>query len=420
MSVVVVSLHERDAPLEVLERVAVADKDLPKTLALLGDSPNLSEAVVLSTCMRTEVYAVADRFHDGVADIVAFFEQLAGSSSTLSDQLVVAYDDAAARHLFGVAAGLDSAVLGEGEILRQVRDAAQRAREENAIGPVLTGMFRHATEVGKRARTETAIAQGITSLSHLAVALVADELGGDLAKQRAVVVGTGEMGSGIISALRAHSAAPNVVVASRSPARARTEIGDPAVEVIALDQLNDELGRADVIFSATTSDSLVLDLESVQQASALRDGRMLRIVDVSVPRDVDPAVKRLRGVELTDVDDLRRFAETKLDARRREISSVEVIIDEELDRYRVVSRGRTVAPLITALHSRAEELRVEELTRVSARLEALSPEERELVESLTKRLVAKLLHEPTVQLKNAAGSARGERLSEALRNLFGL
>ena len=420
MSVVVVSLHERDAPLELLERVAVGERELPKTLQLLADSPNLSEAVVLSTCMRTEIYAVAERFHDGVADIVALFEQLAGGSQLLEEQLEVAFDDAAARHLFEVAAGVDSAVLGEGEILRQVRHAAERARHERTLGPVLDAMFRDAVKVGKRSRTETAIARGITSLSHLAVALVVRRFGDTLHSRKVVVVGAGEMGRGILGALEHVPGNPAVVLANRSRGRALSVGQASGARVVGLSALGAELSNADVLFSATSGAGVLLDAETVSAVMAARAGRELFIVDAAVPRDIDTAVAQIEGVTLIDLADLRRYADSEMGARRGEIGLVESIIDEELERHRLSARSRAAAPLVTALRSRAEELRSSELDRVRGRLEHLAESDRELVETLTRRIVAKLLHEPTVQVKGAAGSARGERLSDALRTLFDL
>lgn len=422
MSVVVVGLNERDAPLDLLERLAVADRDLPKALAVLCDSPHLSEAVVLSTCMRTEVYAVLERFHDGLADLNAFFQARAGTSpagvAALEERLVVAYDDAAARHLFEVAAGSESAVLGEGEILRQVRHAGERARAERAAGPVLGGLFRHAVEVGKRTRTETAIARGITSLAHVAVALVTERHIEGLDGVRILVVGAGEMGDGMASALAGATGRADIAVMSRS--RARAERLSAAVDgrVAKLSDLADELRRADVVLSATTADEALIGLECATDVMAARPDRPLLIVDAAVPRDVDPAVGRIPGVTLLDLGDLRSYAETQMQARRGELDRVREIVDEELERYRTSQLDRSVAPAVASLRASAEQIRAAEIERMSARLERLDVADREAVEALSRRLVAKLLHEPTVQLKKAAGSARGERLAEALRQLF--
>ena len=225
MSVVVVGIEQREAPLDLLERVAVTDHALPKALASLRDRANLSEAVVVSTCLRTEVYAVVERFHDGVAEIQDFMATLADTTvASLADHLVIRFDDDVADHLFTVASGLDSAVLGESEVLGQVRRAWEKAQHERASGPVLGSLFRHAVETGKRVRSETAIARGITSLSHGAVAMAASRRPGGLEGASILVVGAGEMGEGVAQALAGHGPA-EVVVANRTPARAVAVVG---------------------------------------------------------------------------------------------------------------------------------------------------------------------------------------------------
>src|SRR5450755_3261119 len=217
MSVIVVGLEQRQSPLELLERVTVTDSALPKALGRLRDQSNLSEAVILSTCLRTEVYAVVERFHDGVAELQEFLATISGGPvEALAEHLTVRFDDDVTSHLFTVAAGLDSAVLGESEVLGQVRRAWERAQQEQVSGPVLGALFRHAVETGKRVRSETAIARGITSLSHGAVALAATRRSGGLAGARVLVVGAGEMGEGVVRALGGLDIA-GVTVANRTP-----------------------------------------------------------------------------------------------------------------------------------------------------------------------------------------------------------
>jgi glutamyl-tRNA reductase len=419
-----VGLHERDAPLELLESLAFSDEELPKALAGLGDSPHLSETVILSTCMRTEVYAVAERFHDGVADIHDFFgERLAATgtaAAALDGALVVAYDVPAVQHLFEVASGIDSPVLGEGEVLRQVRAAHEIAQHERVSGPLLDGLFRHAVEVGKRARAETRIARGTTSLAHVAVALAAEQLGGSLADRRIVVVGTGEMGEGIVAALAPVADLADVAVVSRSRHKADALASVIGGRAAGLADLGAELADADVLFSATAASEILLGPEDLRRARLSRPHRPLLIVDAAVPRDVDPAVASFPDVKLRDVDDLRNFAERSMAARRAEIDQVRAIIDEELDRYQLEAQGRSVAPVVAALHERAELIRAAELARIGAVLARLGQDDRAAIESATRRIVAKLVHEPTVQVKGAAGSTRGERLAEALRALFDL
>jgi glutamyl-tRNA reductase len=420
VSVVVVGLHERDASLDLLGRLAVGDGEAGKVLASLCDSPHLSEAVVLSTCNRTEVYAVLERFHDGLEDIQAFFfDRLGGSPEAAADlagRLVVAYDDAAARHLFEVAAGVDSVILGEGEILRQVRRAAELARRERASGPVLNGLFRHAVSVGKRVRSETAIARGTTSLAYLAVEIARERCGGSLEDRRVLQVGVGEVGTGVVEAL-ADVPGVAVAVANRSLRRAEHLARRFEGRAVALEALGDELEKADVVVTATSALEPVITEELASAAIARRGQRPLVVIDAAVPRDVEPSVADLPGVELFDLDALNSLALAQVASRRGQIPRVLEIVDEELERYREAVRSRSVAPLISALRSRAEAIRAAELERLDG---SISQSEATLVDEITRRVVAKLLHEPTVRLKLAAGSAKGERLAEALRTLYDL
>jgi glutamyl-tRNA reductase len=419
VSVIVVGLNHRTAPLELLERVTVPVAGLSKALADLRSRGDLGEAVVLSTCMRTEVYATADRFHPAVQAVRNFLcERSFLAPEDVADHLTVLYDDAAIGHLFSVAAGLDSAVLGESEVLAQVRGAWDAARAEGAAGPVLSGVFRHAVEVGKRVRSETAIARGTTSISQAAVALAADRLGG-LGGRRVLVLGAGDMGEGMTVAL-AGAGVADVLVANRTQTRASSlaeRVGGRAIDVA---ELPAALASVDVLLTSTGAPSPLLTVEDLAPVLPQRAGRPLLIVDIAVPRDVEPAVRALDGVTVLDLDDLRAFARTGLEERRREVSRVQAIIDEEVVDYLGEAVARQAAPTVAALRERGEAVRAAELDRFAARLAALEPREREAVEALTRGIVAKLLHEPTVRLKDAAGTPRGERLADSLRALFDL
>ena len=424
MAVVAVGINERDVSLDVFEQSAISERDLPKALRALCNSEHISEAVVISTCLRTEVYAVVERFHDGLADIESFFRSGWGAMGTdspaLSEFLSCWVDDAAVSHLFEVAAGIDSPVLGEGEILRQVRTSGELARQQHAAGRVLGPLFRHAVEAGKRVRAETAIAQGTTSLAHAAVALATGRVEGGLVGRSVLVIGAGEMGAGFSKALAPPATPKRVVVANRSAKRAAAIAEQSGAEVVSLSKLDEELERADIVLTSTAAADVVLDVARIGRTMRSRPGRPLLVVDVAVPRDVDPAVGDLEGVSLLDVEDVRRFAEAQMSTRRGEIPSVRAVLTEELERYRVSSAARSAAPVVAALRMRAESIRRAELERQRARLDALEPEAREIVEMVTRRTVAKLLHAPTVRLKDVAGSPRGERLAEALRSLFDL
>ncbi|HEX2700969.1 MAG TPA: glutamyl-tRNA reductase [Acidimicrobiales bacterium] len=420
MSVLVVGLNHRTVPLEILERMTVNDGRLPKALADLRGRENLGEVVLLSTCMRTEVYATAARFHGAVVDVRNFLAELGFTApEEFSDHLYSYYEDGATSHLFRVVSGIDSAVVGESEILGQVRGAWEKAVSEGAAGPVLGNLFRHAVEVGKRVRSETAIGRGTTSVSQAAVAMASERLGG-LAGRRILVLGAGDMGEGMAVALAATPGLADVMVANRSWAGAVAlahKVGGRPVE---LGVLGSALEDADLLLTSTASPTVLLHADDLEAVMAARPDRPLLVVDIAVPRDVDPAVGRLPGVDLLDMDDLRAFADAGMAGRRGEIDRVQVIVDEEVERYAAVATARELAPLVVALRRRGEDLRAAELERFAPRLEGLDPRQAEAVDALTKALLAKLLHEPTVRLKEAAGSPGGERLAESLRALFDL
>jgi glutamyl-tRNA reductase len=417
VSVVVIGLNHRTAPLDLLERMTIGDGQLPKALHDLCTREHISESLVLSTCNRTEVYAVAERFHGAYSDIRGFLADFSFlPPEDFSDHLYVHYDSAAAAHLLAVTAGLDSAVLGESEIQGQVKVAWERAREQGTAGPALNLLLRHALEAGKRARTETGIARNIASVSQAAVAMTGQRLGG-VAGRTVVVLGAGEMGEGMAVAL-AGAGAGDVLVANRTQARAAelaARVGGRAVPLI---ELPERLAEVDVLLTSTGSRAPMIERTDLEPVMAGRADRPLLIVDIAVPRDVDPAVAQVPGVTLLDMDDLRGFAAAGVAERRREVAAVEAILDEELERYVGATSAREVAPMIVALRERAEAARSAELDRLRGRYDDLDERQLDMVDAVTRGLVAKLLHQPTVVLKDAAGSPRGDRLVAALRELF--
>jgi len=419
LSVVVVGLNHRTVPLDLLERMTVPASRLPKALADLTSREHVTEAVVLSTCNRIEVYVFAEKFHGAYQDIRNFFAEASHMApEEFSDHLTSLYDGDAARHLFSVASGLDSAVLGEHEILGQVRKSWETASTEGAVGPVLNPLFRHALEVGKRVRTETAISRNITSVSQAAVAMATERLGG-LEGRQVLVVGAGEMGEGLARALHGGGVA-GIRVANRTWDRAVEVAGRLGGEPVRLDDLPHHLAEVDMLLTSTGASAVILEHGDLASVVGERHGRELLVVDIAVPRDVDPAAGEIDGLTLLDMDDLREFAEVGIRERQREVTAVQVIVDAELDRYVDESTARSVAPLVASLRARGDLVRSGELQRLSARLGDLDDRQRDAVEALAAGIVGKLLHEPTVRMKDAAGTARGERLAEALRDLFDL
>ena len=419
MSFVVVGLNHRTVPLPILERVTVPPAQVPKALRALAGREHLVEVVLLSTCNRTEVYGWCTKFHPSVSEVVEFLGEHSGlTAGDLVDHVYSYYEEAAVAHLFGVAAGVDSVILGEGEILGQVREALKVAEHEGTTGQALRRIFRHAIEVGKRSRAETGIGRGAVSVSSAAVALAAEHLG-SLVERRVLVLGAGEMGEGMARSL-AGSGVAEVVVAGRGTDRSAEVAAKVGGRSMALDRLPAALVAADLVLTSTGSTEVVIDRDSVEVAMDRRFGRPLLIVDIAVPRDVDPGVGDVPGVTLLDMDDLKAFAEHSMDRRRREVARVRRIISAELERFRAEHTAREVAPLVAALRARGEDVRQAELERFRSKLEALDPKALEVVESLTRGIVAKLLHDPTVRVKEAAGSGRGQAFADALTALFGL
>lgn len=419
MSVVVIGLNHRGVDLDLLGRMTVADVDLPKSLGDIAGRDNVAEAVVVSTCNRVEVYVLAERFHGAYDDVRQY---LCDSShlppEAFADALYVHYDLDCARHLFEVTSGLDSAVVGESEVLGQVRAAWESAREAGTSGPALNLLFRHALEVGKRARTETSIGRHIASVSTAAVAMATEHLG-TLDGSRILVLGAGDMAHGMVRSLGGSGVA-EIVVANRTWERSVELAAQVDGRAVRLAELGGALADVDLLLTGTGATDLMLAHADLERTMAARPDRPLLIVDVAVPRDVDPAVAEIPGVTLLDMDDLRAFAEVGLVARRGEIALVRDLVNAEVDRYGALCSAREVAPLVGALRQRAEDLRRSELDRFASRLADLDERQRDAVEALTLGIVAKLLHEPTVGLKEAAGTPRGERLAESLRHLFDL
>jgi glutamyl-tRNA reductase len=418
VSLIVVGLNHRTAPVTLLERMAVPEERLAKVLHDLVAREHLLEVVVLSTCNRIEVYARCTHFHPAVGDVSAFLADYSGADSDeFADLLYTYYDDAAVAHLFSVAAGLDSMIVGESEILGQVREAWQAAVREGTA-PQLAGLFRHAVESGKRVRTETGIGRHPVSIPSAAVSVAAEHLG-TFEGAKVLVIGAGQMATGLASTLRSRGV-EHVWIANRTLERAQQAAERIGAQAIPLNEIADTLVDADVMLSSTASTQVLVERATVEMVMACRDGRPLLVVDVALPRDIDPGVGEVNDVTLLDLDDLKDYARRSAEKRRGEIGKVRDILAAEIERYRAVRSSREVAPLVTSLHDLGEDVRVRELERFRAKLEQLDPDQRAVVEALTQGIVNKLLHEPTVRVKDAAGTPRGEYYSDALAALFDL
>lgn len=418
MAIVVIGVNHRTGALPLLERLAIAPDAHGKAIVGLIARQNIREAVVLSTCNRTEIYAVAERFHGAYADIRDFFCDLGSlDPDELHPHLYSQHDDAAVTHLFEVAAGLDSAVLGESEILGQVRNAWEIAQAEGGARATLNLLFRHAIETGKRARTETSIGRGTASVSHAAVEMATERLG-SLAGCRVLVVGAGEMGEGVAAAL-VNAGANNIGVINRTVERADQLARRIGGGVIPFDELPHALTDAHVLLTCTGSGTTLIDGELLSAARGSATAPLL-IVDIAVPRDVAADVTTLPGVTLLNLDDLRDWAGRALVLRAEEAHHVNRIVAEEVERFAMETTARQAAPLVAQLHQRAEEIRRAEIERFAARFASLDDTQRAALEAMTKGIIAKLLHNPSVKLKDDAGTPQGERQADTVRDLFDL
>jgi glutamyl-tRNA reductase len=412
MTVLVVGLSYRTAPVSLLERASVPGDELRKTIDELARSESISEVLLLSTCNRVEVYADVARFHPAVADITTVLGRHAGVAvSDLSEHLYVHFAEAAVEHLFSVASGLDSMVVGESQILGQLRAAYAFGVERSSVGSVLHELAQTALRVGKRVHTETGVDRAGASVVAVALDRAEDRLG-ELRGRRAVIVGAGSMGALAGATLRRRGVT-DLVIANRSVDRGQRLADSLGASAIPLSGLADAIGAADLLVSSTGATGLVIELETLRP----RHGRPLVVLDLALPRDVDPAVAAINGVTYVDLDALRDSGAMVSDA---EVSAAAAIIAAELAGYLAQQQQLAVAPTVTALRARANQVVDVELARLDARLPDLDPAARREVAGAVRRAVEKLLHAPTVRVKELAATPGGDQYATALRELFDL
>ncbi len=423
MSIVVVGVNHRTAPIELLERLSIAEENLPKALHQLATYEHVLEGAILSTCNRVEGYAVVSKFHGGAQDLKNFLAEFCHlAPEDFTDHLYTYHDDGAIRHLLRVTAGVDSMVIGESEILGQVRRAFQVAGEEGLMGRVLATAARNAPRVGKRGRTETAIGRNPVSVSSAAVELARRAFD---VKERGTqgvevaIVGAGKMGRLTGRAL-AQAGAGRVVVVNRNEERGRALAAELDADWRALDDLEDVLANSDIVICSTTSARTVIDRDVVESALRRREKKPLFIVDIAVPRDVEPSVADLEGVVLRDIDDLKGVVEAGIGSRLGEVAKVEDIINSELEHFVKWERSTEVAPTIAALLAKAEGIRRAEIDRLLSHHPTLTPEQRDEIGRAAQRIVSKLLHDPIDQTRKLASSKQGHVHAAALRELFAL
>jgi glutamyl-tRNA reductase len=412
MSILVVGLSYRTAPVSLLEKAAVPVDDLRKTLEELHRTETISEALLLSTCNRVEVYADVARFHPAVADVSSVLSRHSGVPvADLTEHLYVHFAEAAVEHMLSVASGLDSMVVGESQILGQLRSAYALGADLGSIGSVLHDLAQTALRVGKRVHSDTGIDKAGASVVSLALDH-AEEVLGELAGRRAVIVGAGSMGALAGASLRRRGVT-DFVVANRSLQRAERLSAALGGQAVGLAELEAHLADADLLVSSTGASGLVVDAETIGP----RAGRPLVVLDLALPRDVSPAVGDQPSVTYVDIDALRSRGPMVSD---EDVRAATAIVSAELGRYLAEQQQLAVAPTVTALRARANQVIDAELSRLDGRLPGLDSDVRTEVADAVRRAVEKVLHTPTVRVKELAATPGGDQYASALRELFGL
>jgi glutamyl-tRNA reductase len=404
------------APIGVRERIALTDGRAEGMLRELAENPDIHESVVLSTCNRTELYLVVGDPVEAESAVLAMLARHASIRPTELVDAIYSYRNCdAARHLYRVTAGLDSMVIGENEVQGQVKRAYEQALGAQTTGPMTNQLFRAALATGKRVRSETAISEGRHSVASVAVDLALDTLG-DLADRHVLIVGAGETAELCATALH-EKGVRTMFVANRRRERAQTLAHRFGGGTVSFDALDSELERADIVVSSTSSPHILIGAEEL--AAVNRSGRALLLIDLAVPRDIEPACGELPGVTLANMDDLHAVVERHRHVRKAEARKAEGIVEEEIQAFAVWLGSLEVMPTISALRAYADEVVAGVLGENDARWESLSEKDRARVEAVARAVANRLLHEPTLRVKSSGAEHRHARM-QVLRELFGL
>ena len=419
MQVILLGVSHRTAPVELRERLDFSSRDLGAAVQALALRPSAAESVVLSTCNRSEIYVVSSdplRAREEITSFLGEYHDL--PESAFRPHLFSHDNEAAARHLFRVTAGLDSIVVGEPQILGQVKEAFQAASEQHRAGPMLSKLFHWSFLVGKRVRAETALGEGAVSISFAAVAL-ARKIFGQLNGRHVLVVGAGEISTLTAQHLRSNGVG-EIVVTSRTAAHAEALAASVKGRSVAWEELAHGVAAADIVVTATGSQRPIITRAQIEAVTGRHRRDPLFIIDVAVPRDVEASVGDIEQVFLYNVDDLQSIVQENLSRRSSEVARAEAIVSEELAKFAAWLRSRGAVPTIVALRERFDRIRRSELNRLDGKLGGLPPEARARVDEVTRLIVEKLLLEPTEQLKGLPDEETQVAYTEAINRLFRL
>jgi len=401
LKIVVTGLNHKTAPVEVRERLALSGEHL--RMALMGLGTIVSENAIVSTCHRTEVYAIVGEQNGAAANLGRFIASHGGLSKEATESYLYTYwQEDAVKHLFRVACGMDSMVIGEYEVLGQVRDAFSAAASAGTLSVPLTHLFHSALRAGRRARSETRISWGAASVSSAAVQM-AEQVCGDISQCSALVISAGEAGRLVAKTLK-DSGAREIAIANRTKEKAEELAKELGGSVVDLYAFGEQLSRFDIVISATGAPHIILFAETVKRAMQQRGGKPMCLIDIAVPRDIDEGVKKVENVRLYDVDDLEAVCATSQEERGKEVSKVEKIVDEDVEAFMHWWDAQKAVPLVAAIKEKAEIIRSREMAKSLRKMGHLTEEDRQRLEALTKSIVSKILHDPIISLKEQGQS----------------
>ena len=416
MDILVVGVSDKSCPVAVREQVSVLETELDVIYAQLLDTHTLFESVVLSTCNRTEIYAVVSSLHAGEDYLRSWFEQQA-KQADLSKAFYVYHGEEAIAHLMQVTCGLDSMVLGETQILGQVRQAYTAAKTAGSVGALLDNLFRRALQVGKRAQSETTIGQNAVSISYAAVQLV-KKIFGNLNGRKVLLIGAGK--NGYVTAQNLTSNGPlQMWVTNRTFARAQALAEDFGAQAVAWENIQDILPQVDIVLSSTAANSFVL---SSQQVAGAMQGRVkpMVLIDIAVPRDIDPGVSKLPNIYLYDIDDLRDVVEANLSERQRQVEAVQVMINQAIREFLSWLSEQEVVPIITAVREKGMQIQATVMDSLRHKLPNLDERELRIIQKHTMSIVNQLLRDPVQNMKELAIGSGGVQQVKAFAELFGI
>ncbi|QNK60013.1 glutamyl-tRNA reductase [Paenibacillus sp. PAMC21692] len=419
MHIIAVGLNYRTAPVEVREKFTFAEKELPEALNALIGTKSIMEGVIVATCNRTEMYAVVDRHQLCGHYIRSFMEKWFGlPREQFTNHLYMYEDEAAIRHLFKVTSGLDSMVIGETQILGQVKDAFLLAQEKKTTGTVFNMLFKQAVTMAKRAHSETTIGESAVSVSYAAVEL-GKQIFGQFNRKTVMIIGAGDTGELTAKHLYANGA-ERILVVNRTFERAAQLADKFGGTPLSLEEGLKKLPETDIIISSTGSESYVLNRLQVAEAMKSRKSKPLFMIDIAVPRDLDPTIAAVENVFLYDIDDLEGIVESNLDQRRREAAKIEVMIDDEMVAFEQWYKTLGVVPLIRSLQTKATDIHDETMNSLTKKLPGLSERELKVIRKLTKSMMNQMIQDPILRIKEMAGEKRAEEAMDMFVKLFAL